>query len=72
MIYAMTAIGEESGTLYSILDKAADFFEDEADAATAKMTAAMEPIMIIIMAGVVLVIVGACGLPVLTMSKNIL
>ena len=72
MIYAMTAIGEESGTLDSILDKAADFFEDEADAATAKMTAAMEPIMIIIMAGVVLLIVGACGLPVLTMSKNIL
>ena len=72
MIYAMTAIGEESGTLDSILDKAADFFEDEADAATAKMTAAMEPIMIIIMAGVVLVIVGACGLPVLTMSKNIM
>ena len=72
MIYAMTAIGEESGTLDSILDKAADFFEDEADAATAKMTAAMEPIMIIIMAGVVLLIVGACGLPVLTMTKNIM
>ncbi|MBO4650371.1 MAG: type II secretion system F family protein [Clostridiales bacterium] len=72
MIYAMTAIGEESGTLDSILDKAADFFEDEADAATAKMTAAMEPIMIVIMAGVVLVVVGACGLPVLTMTKNIM
>lgn len=72
MIYAMTAIGEESGTLDSILDKAADFFEDEADAATAKMTAAMEPIMIVIMAFVVLLIVGACGLPVLTMTKNIM
>lgn len=72
MIYAMTAIGEESGTLDSILDKAADFFEDEADAATAKMTAAMEPIMIIIMAAVVLVIVGACGMPVLTMSSAIM
>lgn len=72
MIYAMTAIGEESGTLDSILDKAADFFEDEADAATAKMTAAMEPIMIIIMAFVVLVIVGACGMPVLTMSSAIM
>lgn len=72
MIYAMTAIGEESGTLDSILDKAADFFEDEADAATAKMTSAMEPIMIIIMAAVVLVIVGACGMPVLTMSSAIM
>ncbi len=72
MIYAMTAIGEESGTLDSILDKAADFFEDEAEAATAKMTAAMEPLMIIVMAGVVLLVIGACGLPVLTMSSNIL
>ena len=72
MIYAMVSIGEESGTLDSILDKAADFFEDEADAATAKMTAAMEPIMIVIMAFVVLIIVGACGLPVLTMTKNIM
>ncbi|MBP5492078.1 MAG: type II secretion system F family protein [Clostridiales bacterium] len=72
MIYAMTAIGEESGTLDNILDKAADFFEDEADSATAKMTAAMEPIMIIIMAFIVLLVVGACGLPVLTMTKNIL
>ena len=36
------------------------------------MTAAMEPIMIVIMAFVVLIIVGACGLPVLTMTKNIM
>lgn len=40
MIYAMVAIGEESGTLDTILNKAADFFEDEADSATSKMTAA--------------------------------
>ena len=45
MIYAMVAIGEESGTLDSILDKAADYFEDEADSATAKMTAALEPVL---------------------------
>jgi type II secretory pathway component PulF len=32
----------------------------------------MEPIMIVIMAFVVLLIVGACGLPVLTMTKNIM
>lgn len=72
MIYAMTAIGEESGTLDSILDKAADFFEEEADAATAKMTAAMEPIMIIIMAVVVLFVVAACGAPILSMSSSIM
>ena len=72
MIYAMVAIGEESGTLDSILDRAADFFEEEADAATAKMTAAMEPLMIIIMAVVVGLIIAACGAPILSMSSSIL
>ena len=71
MIYAMVAIGEESGTLDSILDKAADFFEDEADSATAKMTSMLEPIMIIILAVVVGLIVGACALPVLNMASFI-
>lgn len=71
MIYAMVAIGEESGTLDSILDKAADFFEDEADAATSKMTAALEPIMIIFMAIVVGLVVGACGMPIFTMANFI-
>lgn len=71
MIYAMVSIGEESGTLDSILDKAADFFEDEADAATAKLTSAIEPVMIIIMAVVVGTVVGAVGLPIFKMASFI-
>lgn len=71
MIYAMTAIGEESGTLDTILDKAADFFEDEADAATAKMTAALEPIMLIVMAILVGLTVGGIAMPIFTMAKFI-
>lgn len=71
MIYAMTAIGEESGTLDSILEKAADFFEDEADAAMAKLVSAMEPLIICVMAVVVLVIVGAVALPILNMASFI-
>lgn len=72
MIYSMMAIGEESGTLDAILDRSADFFEDEADAATAKMTAAMEPVMIVIMALVVGFIIAACGAPILTMTSSIM
>jgi len=71
MIYAMVAIGEESGTLDSILDKAADYFEDEADTATAKMTSALEPVMIIIMAVIVGIVVGGCALPILNMASFI-
>lgn len=71
MIYAMTAIGEESGTLDTILDKAADYFEDEADSATQKMTTALEPVMIMIMAVVVLLVVGAVAMPILNMASFI-
>ena len=71
MVYAMTAIGEESGTLDTILDKAADYFEDEADAATTKMTAALEPIMIIVMAVIVGLIVGGIAIPIFNMASFI-
>lgn len=71
MISAMILIGEESGTLDTILDRTADFFEDEADAATAKVTAAMEPLIIILMAVVIGTIVAACGAPILSMSSAI-
>ena len=71
MIYAMTAIGEESGTLDVILEKAADFFEDEADAATAKMTAALEPVMLIVMAILVGLTVGGIAMPIFTMAQFI-
>ena len=71
MIYAMTAIGEESGTLDTILDKAAEFFEDEADAATAKMTAALEPCMLVVMAIIVGLVVGGIAMPIFSMAQYI-
>ena len=72
MIYAMTAIGEESGTLDAILEKAADFFEDEADAATTKMVTALEPCMLIVMAIVVGLTVGGIAMPIFTMAQYIM
>ena len=72
MIYAMVSIGEESGTLDTILQKAADYFEDEADAATSKMVSALEPVMIIIMAIIVGVVVGGIAMPIFTMAQWII
>ena len=72
MIYAMVAIGEESGTLDMILEKAADYFEDEADAATAKLVSALEPVMIIIMAIIVGTVVAGIGMPIFTMAQFLL
>ncbi len=47
MVVHMIGIGEESGSLDFMLQKIADFYEDEVEAALASLTAALEPIMIV-------------------------
>lgn len=52
MAVQMVAVGEQTGALDSMLQKVADFYEDEVDVAVADLLAAMEP-MIIVFLGVV-------------------
>jgi len=60
MITYLVKLGEESGTLDSLLEQAADFYDEEADNAVTAMTAMMEPMLIIIMAAIVVpVLIGA-------------
>ncbi|MHB1483959.1 MAG: type II secretion system F family protein [Saccharofermentanales bacterium] len=63
MVIQMTQLGEEAGTLDEMLSQTADFYESEADTATTRMTALMEPVIIVIMGGVVLTIVLSIVLP---------
>lgn len=49
MFTSIIFVGEESGTLDTILEKAADYYEEEADAAVTTLVGMMEPLMIIIM-----------------------
>ncbi|MCH5204110.1 MAG: type II secretion system F family protein [Oscillospiraceae bacterium] len=49
MFTSIIYVGEESGTLDTILTKAADYYDEEADAAVTKLVSLMEPLMIIIM-----------------------
>lgn len=49
MFTSMIYVGEESGTLDTILSKVADYYDEEADAAITKLVGLMEPLMIIIM-----------------------
>ncbi|MCM1167064.1 MAG: type II secretion system F family protein, partial [Ruminococcus sp.] len=49
MFTSIIFVGEESGTLDTILNKAADYYEEEADSAITKLVSLMEPLMIIIM-----------------------
>lgn len=49
MLYSMIKIGEETGSLDSILNKTADFYDDELDAQIQTVVALMEPLLIVFM-----------------------
>ena len=49
MFTSIIYVGEESGTLDTILEKSADYYDEESDAAITKLVGMMEPLMIIIM-----------------------
>lgn len=59
MFCSIIYVGEESGALDSILDKTAEYYEDEADSAISKLVGLMEPLMIIIMGVAVACILAA-------------
>ena len=49
MFTSIIFVGEESGTLDTILNKSADYYDEEADSAVTKLVGLMEPVMIILM-----------------------
>lgn len=71
MVYHMTRIGEETGATEEMLAKQADYYEEEVEAAVASFMAAMEPVIIIVLAAIVLVLVGACLMPMMTMYETL-
>ncbi len=71
MVAQMMRIGEESGELQKMLDKIADFYEDEVDAAIASLTTIIEPAMMIFVGGIVGVIVISMYLPMFKMYQLI-
>ena len=63
MVVQMVAIGEETGSLDQMLSKIADFYESEVDATLGSLTAALEPVMIVVLGVVVGFIVISMFLP---------
>lgn len=63
MVYHMLRIGEETGNTEAMLDKVAEYYEQEVEAATKNLTTAMEPAVIILLAVVVGGVVGAIVMP---------
>jgi type IV pilus assembly protein PilC len=71
MVTRMISVGESTGALDQMLNKIADFYEDEVDTAVAGLTSMLEPIMIVFLGGVVGTIVIAMYLPIFNMANAI-
>ena len=71
MVLQMCAIGEESGALDSMLSKVADFFEQEVDEAVESLSSLMEPMIMVILGGLIGGIVVAMYLPIFKMGQAI-
>ena len=69
MVYHMVRIGEETGNTEEMLSKLADYYDDEVEVAVQSFMAALEPIIIVVLACIVLVLVGACMAPMLSMYQ---
>lgn len=68
LVVQMMAVGEQTGGLDEMLSKVADFFEDEVDGTVAAMTSLMEPVLIVVLGGIVAFLVLAMYLPIFQMA----
>lgn len=69
MLYHMMRIGEEAGNSEEMLTKLADYYDEEVEMATQSLMAAMEPAIILVLAAVVGVLIGAVMAPMLAMYQ---
>lgn len=69
MVTQMISIGEQSGTLDVMLGKIADFYEDEVETAVKTMTSLVEPLLMIVLGGIIAFLVIAMYLPVFQMGN---
>ncbi len=63
MVTQMVSVGEQSGSLSTMLSKIADFYEEEVDNAVSALLSLMEPIMIVLLGGIVGGVIIAMYLP---------
>ena len=71
MFTSMFRIGEETGELSEMVNKLADFYEDEVETAVKSLTSILEPLMIVFVAGVVAFILVAMYLPMFNMMSTV-
>ncbi len=67
MVYHMVRIGEEAGAIEDMLDKLADYYDEEVEMAVQSLMAVMEPAIIVVLAGIVGVLLAAVLSPMMEM-----
>jgi len=71
MVVQMIGVGEQTGSMDEMLQKIADFYEEEVDAAVAAMTSLLEPIILVFIGGGVGGMLIAMYLPIFEIAGNI-
>jgi len=71
IVSQMLAVGEETGQTDTVLIKVADFYEEEVDLAIDGISSIIEPVMIVVMGGMVGLIAASVMTPIASLSQNI-
>ena len=71
MVVQMVGVGEQTGALDTMLNKIADFYEEEVDVAVSAMTSLIEPVMMVGIGGTVGVVLIAMYLPIFSIAGKI-
>ena len=71
MVVQMMAVGEQTGQMDQMLQKIADFYEEEVDAAVEALTSLMEPLMMVFLGGIVGFILVAMYMPIFELAGSV-
>ena len=71
MVVQMINVGESVGALDTMLEKIADFYDEEVDQAVSNLTAMIEPFMMVFLGGMIGTLVVAMYLPIFQMAGNL-
>jgi len=71
LMVKMVQVGEESGSLPAVLDRSATYYEKKVDMTVMTMISILEPLMIVLVGGIVLVVLLALYMPIFSMSGNV-
>ena len=72
LIAKMVAVGERTGTISEMLKRTASYYDDELDNTLQKLTALIEPVLIIFIGGFICIIIVALYLPIFTVTTLVM